>query len=148
MFVLLSSERSKTVLEKSNRGFSFLTFVFRVKREREREREKPCLWPYNYSDEFRGQWIFFTAVRECATTQSFTDETTGRTASRNDDAPTRWNDDAFTRRRRTTGDDVPAESDAHDASRRRRRRRSRRGSDDDATRWGRKSIVEFADATD
>lgn len=39
MFVLLSSERSKTVLEKSNRGFSFLTFVFRVKRERERERE-------------------------------------------------------------------------------------------------------------
>jgi len=103
------------------------------------------LWPENYSNEFWGQWIFFTAVRECATTQSFTDETTGNTASGNDDAPTRWNDDAPTRRRRTTGDDVPAESDAHDAS---RRSRSRRGSDDDATHGGRKSVVEFTDATD
>ena len=104
------------------------------------------MWPYNYSNEFWGQWTFFTAVWECATTQSFTDETTGNTASRNDDAPTRWNDDARTRRRRrTTGDDVPAESDAHDASRRRSRSR---GSDDDATHGGRKSIVEFADATD
>jgi len=114
---------------------------------KKRKREKPsCLWPENYSNEFWGQWIFFTAVRECATTQSFTDETTGNTASGNDDAPTRWNDDAFTRRRRrTTGDDVPAESDAHDAS---RRSRSRRGSDDDATHGGRKSVVEFTDATD
>jgi|TARA_B110000483_G_C18143325_1_gene522392 hypothetical protein len=106
--------------------------VFRVKRERERERKAVC--GHIITHEFswtRRRWgiIFFTAVCECATTQSFTDETTGRTASRNDDAPTRWNDDARTRRRRTIGDDVPAESDARDASRRRSRSRS---PDDDA----------------